>query len=238
MKAVINVSDLNDEDYINNNFIVMCTTNGTIKKTSLEAYSRPRTNGINAINIAEGDYLLEVRLTNGNQHIIIATQEGQAIHFHESDVRPMGRTATGVRGVRLNSESNKAIGMVCVPHEDATLLVVSERGYGKRSAVSEYRITKRGGKGVKAMNTTDKTGKLVSIKAVGDTDDLMIINKSGITIRLEVGGLRVMGRATQGVKLIRLNDGDEISSVEKIEKMADEDQENDAADQNQQETEE
>ena len=238
VKAVINVSDLNDEDYINNNFIVMCTTNGTIKKTSLEAYSRPRTNGINAINIAEGDYLLEVRLTNGNQHIIIATQEGQAIHFHESDVRPMGRTATGVRGVRLNSESNKAIGMVCVPHEDATLLVVSERGYGKRSAVSEYRITKRGGKGVKAMNTTDKTGKLVSIKAVGDTDDLMIINKSGITIRLEVGGLRVMGRATQGVKLIRLNDGDEISSVEKIEKMADEDQENDAADQNQQETEE
>lgn len=237
VKAVINVKNLSDEDYINNNYIVMCTTNGTIKKTSLEAYSRPRTNGINAINIAEGDFLLEVKLTNGNQHIIIATDEGQAVHFHESDVRPMGRTATGVRGVRLGSEENKAIGMVCVPHEEATLLVVSERGYGKRSAVSEYRITKRGGKGVKAMNVTDKTGKLVAIKAVVDSDDLMIINKSGITIRLEVDTLRVMGRATQGVKLIRLNDGDEISSVEKIEKMVEDDQfEND--DQQQSEKEE
>jgi DNA gyrase subunit A len=238
VKAVINVKNLSDEDYINNNFIVMCTTNGTIKKTSLEAYSRPRTNGINAINIAEGDYLLEVKLTNGDQHIIIATEEGQAIHFHESDVRAMGRTATGVRGVRLGSDTNKAIGMVCVPHEEATLLVVSDRGYGKRSAVSEYRITKRGGKGVKAMNVTEKTGKLVAIKAVVDTDDLMIINKSGITIRLEVSGLRVMGRATQGVKLIRLNDGDEISSVEKIEKMDDEDQNQESNGQNQTETEE
>jgi DNA gyrase subunit A len=238
VKAVINVKNLTDEDYINNNFIVMCTTNGTIKKTSLEAYSRPRTNGINAINIADGDFLLEVKLTNGDQHIIIATEEGQAVHFHESDVRAMGRTATGVRGVRLSSDKNKAIGMVCVPHEEATLLVVSEKGFGKRSAVSEYRITKRGGKGVKAMNVTEKTGKLVAIKAVVDTDDLMIINKSGITIRLEVSGLRVMGRATQGVKLIRLNEGDEISSVEKIEKMVDDDQQVENDDQNKPETEE
>ncbi len=219
IKAVINVKDLNDEAYINNNFIIMCTANGTIKKTPLEAYSRPRQNGINAINIAEGDTLIDVKLTDGDSHIIIASREGQAIHFHESDVRPMGRTATGVRGIRLDKEHNKAVGMVCVPHEDATLLVVSERGYGKRSLVSEYRITKRGGKGVKAMNITEKTGKLVAIKGVVDTDDLMIINKSGITIRLEVAGLRVMGRATQGVKLIRINEGDEISSVEKIKKM-------------------
>ncbi|MEN8248669.1 MAG: DNA gyrase subunit A [Bacteroidota bacterium] len=219
VRAVINVKDLNDEDYINNYFITMCTANGTIKKTSLEAYSRPRQNGINAINIAEGDCLIEVRLTNGNNHIIIASSEGQAIHFHESHVRPMGRTATGVRGIRLEGKGNKAIGMVCVPHEESTLLVVSEKGYGKRSSVTEYRITKRGGKGVKAMNITDKTGSLVAIKGVNDTDDLMIINKSGITIRLEVEGLRVMGRATQGVKLIRLNKNDEISSVEKIEKI-------------------
>ncbi len=227
VKAVINVRDLNDETYINNNFIIMCTANGTIKKTPLEAYSRPRQNGINAINIAEGDTLIDVKLTDGDSHIIIASREGQAIHFHESDVRPMGRTATGVRGIRLDKEHNKAVGMVCVPHEDATLLVVSERGYGKRSLVSEYRITKRGGKGVKAMNITEKTGKLVAIKGVVDTDDLMIINKSGITIRLEVAGLRVMGRATQGVKLIRINEGDEISSVEKIKKMVVDNQETD-----------
>ena len=219
VKSVINIKNLSDEDYINNNFIVMCTANGTIKKTSLEAYSRPRQNGINAINIAEGDHLKDVKMTDGDNHIIIASRDGQAIHFHESDVRPMGRTATGVRGIRLGSDSNKVIGMVCVPHEDATLLVVSEKGYGKRSEVGEYRITKRGGKGVKAMNVTEKTGKLVAIKGVGDTDDLMIINRSGITIRLAVEGLRVMGRATQGVRLIRINEGDEISSVEKIEKM-------------------
>ena len=222
VKSVINVKNLNNEDYINNNFIIMCTSNGTIKKTPLEAYSRPRQNGINAINISEGDSLLEVKLTNGDNHIIIASSAGQAIHFHESNVRPMGRTATGVRGIRLEGDGNKAIGMVCVPqHDEATLLVVSEKGYGKRSSVGEYRITKRGGKGVKAMNVTEKTGKLVAIKGVVDTDDLMIINKSGITIRLEVSTLRVMGRATQGVKLIRLNDGDEISSVAKIEKMVD-----------------
>ncbi len=217
VKAVIAVKSLVDEDYINNNFIVMCTENGTIKKTSLEAYSRPRTNGINAINIAEGDHLLDVNLTNGNNHIIIASTKGLAIHFHESDVRSMGRTATGVRAMRIDKDEHKLIGMVCVAREDATLLVVSEKGYGKRSEVGEYRITKRGGKGVKAMNVTDKTGTLVAIKEVVDTDQLMIINKSGITIRMEVENLRVMGRATQGVKLIRLNEKDEISSIAKIE---------------------
>ena len=204
----------------------MCTTKGTIKKTTLEAYSRPRQNGINAININEGDALLEVKLTDGDNHIIIASSAGQAIHFHESHVRPMGRNATGVRGIRLAEGDNKAIGMVCVPHVEATLLVVSEKGYGKRSDVDQYRITKRGGKGVKAMNITEKTGKLVDIKGVIDSDDLMIINKSGITIRLAVAGLRVMGRATQGVRLIRINEGDEISSVEKIEKIIDDIEEN------------
>ncbi len=232
VKAVINVRNLKDEDYINNHYIVMCTANGTIKKTSLEAYSRPRQNGINAITIQEGDHLIDVKLTDGNNHIIIASREGQAVHFHESDVRPMGRTATGVRGIKLEGSDNRAVGMVCVANEEATLLVVSEKGYGKRSYVSEYRITKRGAKGVKAMNITDKTGKLVAIKGVTDKDDLMIINKSGITIRLAVADLRVMGRATQGVKLIRLNEGDEISSVEKIEKMEEKEEENASANNN------
>ncbi|MDN5216784.1 DNA gyrase subunit A [Fulvivirgaceae bacterium BMA12] len=219
VRAVINVQSLSDEDYINNNFIVMCTAKGTIKKTSLEAYSRPRQNGINAITINEGDKLLETRLTNGDNHIVIALNSGRAIHFHESDVRPMGRTAAGVRGIKIEREDEQVVGMVCVSREDANLLVVSEKGYGKRSLISEYRITKRGGKGVKTLNITEKTGNLVAIKEVVDSDDLMIINKSGITIRLEVSNLRVMGRATQGVRLIRLNDNDEISSVEKIEKM-------------------
>ncbi|MEP2511399.1 MAG: DNA gyrase subunit A [Reichenbachiella sp.] len=219
IRAVINVNNLIDEDYINNNFIVMCTKNGTIKKTSLEAYSRPRQNGINAISIHEGDELLNVNLTNGSNHIVIAKKSGKAIHFNEQDVRPMGRTAAGVRAVRLESKDDYVIGMVCVAREDANLLVVTEKGYGKRSDIDAYRITKRGGKGVKAMNITEKTGALVAIKEVIDTDDLMIINKSGITIRLAVGDLRVMGRATQGVKLIRLGDNDEISSVEKIEQI-------------------
>jgi len=219
VRAVINIKTLEDEDYINTNYLVMCTINGTIKKTKLEAYSRPRQNGINAITINEGDKLLDVRLTNGNNHIILAINSGRAIHFHESDVRPMGRTAAGVRGIR--AENGKVIGMVCVIRDDATLLVVSERGYGKRSVVEAYRITRRGGKGVKAMNVTDKTGQLVAIKEVVDSDDLMIINKSGITIRFEVKNVRVMGRATQGVRLIKLNDKDEISSVEKIEKIED-----------------
>ncbi len=217
--AVINVNNLSDESYINNKFIVICTKNGVIKKTSLEAYSRPRQNGINAISIHEGDELLNVNLTNGSNHIVIAKKSGKAIHFNERDVRPMGRTAAGVRAVRLESDDDHAIGMVCVAREEANLLVVAEKGYGKRSDIEAYRITKRGGKGVKAMNITEKTGALVAIKEVVDSDDLMIINKSGITIRLAVAGLRIMGRATQGVRLIKLGNKDEISSVEKIKKI-------------------
>lgn len=224
IRAIINVEDLKDEDYVNNHFVVMCTESGTIKKTSLEAYSRPRTNGINAITINEGDRLLEVKFTNGDNHIIIGKRSGKVVHFHESDVRSMGRTAAGVRGVSLEGDDDKVIGMVCVAREDANLLVVSEKGYGKRSPIEDYRITKRGGKGVKTINITEKTGNLVSIKEVIDTDDLMIINKSGITIRISVENLRVMGRATQGVKLIRLQEGDEISSVEKIEQIAEDEE--------------
>ena len=225
IRAIIDVHDLKDEDYINNNFLIMCTEQGTIKKTSLEAYSRPRTNGINAITINEGDRLLDIRLTNGDNHIIIGKRSGKVVHFHESDVRPMGRTAAGVRGVSLEGEGDLVIGMVCVNREDANLLVVSEKGYGKRSPIDEYRITKRGGKGVKTINITEKTGNLVAIKEVIDSDDLMIINKSGITIRISVEDLRVMGRATQGVRLIRLSDSDEISSVEKIEQIESEEEE-------------
>ncbi len=219
VRAVIDVHDLSDADYLNNNYLIMCTESGTIKKTALESYSRPRQNGINAITINEGDRLLEIKLTNGNNDIIIGKRSGKAIRFHETDVRPMGRTAAGVRGVRLEGDDDKVIGMVCVNRDDANLLVVSEKGYGKRSLIDDYRITKRGGKGVKTINVTEKTGNLVAIKEVIDTDDLMIINKSGITIRMAVENLRVMGRATQGVKLIRLNDGDAISSVEKIEQI-------------------
>jgi len=222
VRAVINVQNLIDEDYINNHYLIMCTQEGTIKKTSLEAYSRPRSNGINAITIKEGDKLLEAKLTNGDNHIVIAKKSGRAIHFHEQDVRPMGRTAAGVRGVRLEGKHDRVVGMVCVNRPESDLLVVSEKGYGKRSSIDDYRITKRGGKGVKTINITEKTGALVSIKEVVDSDDLMIINKSGITIRMEVSSVRVMGRATQGVKLIRLNIGDEISSVEKIEMFEEE----------------
>lgn len=217
VRAVINVKSLKDEEYINNNFLIMCTENGVIKKTKLEAYSRPRQNGINAITIREGDRLLDVSLTNGSNHIIIAKRSGKVVHFKESDVRSMGRMAAGVKGVTLESDKDRVVGMVCVSREDSNLLVVSEKGYGKRSAIEDYRITKRGGKGVKTINVTDKTGKLVAIKEVVDSDDLMIINKSGITIRMAVEKLRVMGRATQGVRLIKLSDDDEISSVEKIE---------------------
>jgi len=222
VRAVINVKNLNDEDYINNNYIIMCTKKGTIKKTSLEAYSRPRQNGINAITINEGDKLLEAKLTNGNNHIVIAVESGRAIHFHESQVRPMGRTAAGVRGIWIDPQTNdRVVGMVCIEREESNLLVVSQKGYGKRSYVEEYRITNRGGKGVRTINITEKTGNLVTIKEVVDSDDLMIINKSGITIRLSVKDLRVMGRATQGVKLIRLNENDEISSVEVIRNLED-----------------
>ncbi|XOV95051.1 MAG: DNA gyrase subunit A [Bacteroidota bacterium] len=224
IRAVISVKTLDDPDYINNNYLIMCTQNGTIKKTSLEAYSRPRQNGINAITIHEGNKLLSVRLTNGDNHIVIANNSGRAIHFHESDVRPMGRMAAGVKGISLK-DKEYVIGMVCVSNQEpSNLLVVSEKGYGKRSDLEDYRITKRGGKGVKTLNVTDKTGQLVAIKDVVDSDDLMIINKSGIAIRMNVEDLRVMGRATQGVRLIKLNDNDEISAVEKISQIDDEEE--------------
>ncbi len=219
VKAVLNVKGLDNVDYTSNTFVILCTEKGIIKKTSLEAYSRPRANGITAISINDGDRLLNAALTNGTNDIIIAKSEGKAVRFKESDVRPMGRTATGVRGVTLESDSDKVIGMVCISREDANLLVVSEKGYGKRSLVDDYRITRRGGKGVKTINITEKTGKLVAIKEVVDNDDLMIINKSGISIRISVAELRIMGRATQGVRLIKLNEDDAISSVEKIQKI-------------------
>ncbi len=219
VKAILNVKDLVDENYINNTFVILCTEKGTIKKTSLEAYSRPRANGIAAITINDGDRLLNAALTNGSNDIIIAKSEGKAVRFNEADVRPMGRTASGVRAVTLESEEDKVIGMVCMSRADANLLVVSEKGYGKRSSIDDYRITRRGGKGVKTINITEKTGKLVAIKEVVENDDLMIINKSGISIRISVNELRVMGRATQGVRLIKLNEEDAISSVEKIQKI-------------------
>jgi DNA gyrase subunit A len=221
VRAVLNIQELEDEEYLNNNFVILCTEKGVIKKTSLEAYSRPRANGITAITVHEGDRLLEVALTNGKNHIVIAKSEGKAVHFNEDDVRPMGRTAAGVRGVTLEGDDDRVIGMVCITSQDTNLLVVSEKGYGKRSDMGDYRITRRGGKGVKTINVTEKTGKLVAIKEVTDKDDLMIINKSGISIRINVSELRVMGRATQGVRLIKLNEDDSISSVAKIEKMTD-----------------
>jgi len=217
VRAVLNVRDLKNQDFVLNHNLVFCTEQGTIKKTVLEAYSRPRTNGINAITINDGDRLLDVQLTNGNSEIVIALESGRAIRFNEEQVRPMGRNAAGVRGVTLAGPDDKVVGMVCVQNENTELLVVSENGFGKRSLLDEYRITNRGGKGVKTMNVTDKTGKLVAIKGVVDSDDLMIINRSGITIRLRVADIRVIGRATQGVRLIRLNENDQISSVAKIE---------------------
>jgi DNA gyrase subunit A len=217
VRSIINVKNLQDENYTSTNYVILCTEKGIIKKTSLEAYSRPRQGGITAITIHEGDRLLNASLTNGKNHIIIAKSEGKAVHFHETQVRPMGRTAAGVRGVSLDSETDKVVGMVCITRSDANLLVVSENGYGKRSLIDDYRITNRGGKGVKTINITEKTGKLVAIKEVGDEDELMIINRSGITIRIKVDELRIMGRATQGVRLIKLNDDDRISSVEKIQ---------------------
>jgi DNA gyrase subunit A len=219
VRAIIKVKSLTDDAYINNNYVILCTENGIIKKTSLEAYSRPRQGGINAITIHEGDRLLNASLTNGKNHIIIAKSEGKAVHFNESDVRPMGRMAAGVRGVTLEGDTDKVIGMVCITREDANLLVVSEHGYGKRSSIDDYRITRRGGLGVKTLNITEKTGKIVAIKEVVDDDELMIINRSGITIRIAVGELRIMGRATQGVRLIKLNDDDRISSVSSVEKI-------------------
>jgi DNA gyrase subunit A len=217
IKAFIKVKNLKDQDYLENNFIIMCTRKGTIKKTSLEAYSRPRVNGINAININEGDQLIEASLTTGKSEIVMALRSGRAIRFNESTVRPMGRTATGVRGVTLAHDKDEVVGMIAVEDSSATVLVVSEKGYGKRTDIDDYRVTNRGGKGVKTINVTEKTGNLVAIKNVTDADDLMIINKSGIVIRIVVSQLRVMGRATQGVRLINLKGNDAIASVAKIE---------------------
>ncbi len=218
VKAFINVQNLTDQEYINNNYIVLCTSRGIIKKTALEAYSRPRQNGIIAINVREGDNLLEARLTNGQAEILLAKKSGKAIRFNESKVRPMGRNAAGVKGVTLSEDPEDAvIGMVCLEDQDHDILVVSEKGFGKRSDVDGYRITNRGGKGVKTINITDKTGQLIAIKEVTDADDLMIINKSGIAIRMRVTDMRVMGRATQGVKVINLKKGDSIASVTKVQ---------------------
>jgi DNA gyrase subunit A len=223
IKAVLNVKTLTDEDYIKNNYIVMCTKKGTVKKTLLELYSRPRQNGIIAININDGDTLIDVALTNGNDYIIIAASLGKAVRFHEAGIRPMGRGATGVRGISL-AENDFAIGMICVGREDAQLLVVSENGFGKRSDIEDYRITSRGAKGVKSLNITDKVGNLVAIKEVTDEDDLMIITNRGIAIRIHVSDLRIMGRNTQGVKLIKLSDKDGIASVTRIVREEDEEE--------------
>jgi DNA gyrase subunit A len=214
VRAFINVKNLNDEEYINNNFIVLCTTKGIIKKTSLEAYSRPRVNGVNAITVREGDELLEARMTNGKHHIMLAVKSGRAIRFPEASVRPMGRTASGVRGIRLASEKNDiVIGMITVENKEKDILVVSEKGYGKRSDIDGYRITNRGGKGVKTINVTEKTGTLIALKDVTDNHDLMIITQFGNILRSPVAALRVMGRATQGVRLINLKESDIIASV-------------------------
>jgi len=220
VKAFINIKNLNDEEYIQNNYIILCTKDGIIKKTSVEAYSRPRANGINAITIREGDVLLEAALTNGNNEIMIATKLGKVCRFPEAKVRPMGRNASGVIGIDLNDEeggNNEVIGMICIDDMQANVLVVSEKGYGKRSDIEEYRITNRGGKGVKTINITEKTGNLVGIKSVTDANDLMIITKNGIAIRMNVSDLRVMGRATQGVRLINIQDTDSIAAVTKVD---------------------
>ncbi len=217
VRAYINTKDLKDLEYIKSKYIVMCTRKGVIKKTPLEAYSRPRQNGINAITINEGDELLRAKLTNGENEILMAVKSGRAIRFHESKVRAMGRNAAGVRGITLAGPKDEVVGMVCVENGNYDILVVSENGYGKRSRLEDYRVTNRGGKGVKTLNVTEKTGQLITIKEVSDEDDLMIINRSGIIIRMGISDLRVMGRATQGVKLINLRDDDIIASVARVE---------------------
>ncbi len=222
IKAYIKLINLKDQEYLKNNFIIMCTQKGTIKKTSLEAYSRPRANGINAININEGDTLLAANLTSGSSEIVMALRSGRAIRFNESTVRPMGRTATGVRGITLAHDKDEVVGMISIDDAETTVLVVSENGYGKRTDIEDYRVTNRGGKGVKTINITDKTGPLVAIKGVTDKDDLMIINRSGIIIRIALDTLRTMGRATQGVRLINLKEGDSIASVAQIEREEEE----------------
>ncbi len=224
VKAFINLTGkLTDEEYINNNFIILATKKGVIKKTVLEQFSRPRQNGINAITVRDGDTLLEAKLTTGSSEIMMAARGGKAIRFPEEKIRPMGRTAAGVRGIRL-AENDELVGMICINDDEHNVLVVSENGYGKRSLIEDYRITNRGGKGVKTINITEKTGKLITLKDVTDEDDLMIINKSGITIRLAVDSLRVMGRATQGVKLINLTKNDQIAAIAKVAKTPEEEE--------------
>ena len=218
VKAFINTKDLKDEDYINNHYVIMATKKGQVKKTSLEQYSRPRANGINAITVKDGDELLEAKLTNGESEILLAVKSGKAIRFEEGKTRPMGRNASGVRGITLNGPQDEVIGMVSVSDASSDILVVSANGYGKRSSLEDYRVTNRGGKGVKTISITEKTGELVAIKNVNDENDLMIINKSGIAIRMSVESLRVMGRATQGVKLINLKGDDSIAAVAKVMK--------------------
>jgi DNA gyrase subunit A len=218
VRAFINVKNLKDEDYIASNFIILATKKGTIKKTSLEAYSRPRQNGINAITINEGDQLLEAKLTQGTDEVVMALKSGRAIRFNEKTVRPMGRNAAGVRGISFSGVNDEVIGMICIPlDKKCEVLVVSEKGYGKRSDLDDYRITNRGGKGVKTLNITEKTGEVIAVKDVTDSDDLMIINRSGVIIRMAVMNLRVMGRATQGVRLIKIDEGDSIAAVAKVD---------------------
>ena len=218
VKAFICTQDLKDKDYITSHNLIMVTKNSMVKKTSLDKYSKPRVNGVAAITIKDNDELLSAELTDGNSQIILAVKSGKLVRFEESKTRPMGRTASGVRGIRLKDETDEVIGMVSVNDMNSEILVVAENGYGKRSSLEDYRITNRGGKGVKTLNITEKTGKLISINAVTDADDLMIINKSGLTIRMAVEDLRVMGRATQGVKLINLKGNDAIAAVTKVMK--------------------
>jgi DNA gyrase subunit A len=231
VNAFIRIKHLNDTDFINSHYLVFCTKKGVIKKTLLEAYSRPRQNGVKAIELREDDFLIQVRMTNGNNEIVIANRKGRAIRFPESTVRCMGRTATGVKGMTLDEKGDdEVIGMICIKDlENESVLVVSEKGYGKRSKIDDYRITNRGGKGVKTLNVTEKTGLLVGIKSVTDENDLMIINKSGITIRVKVADLNIIGRATQGVRLINLGKRhDEIASVCKV--MSENEEENQTED--------
>ena len=222
IRAYINVRRLDDKEYVDNNYIIMCTKAGIVKKTRLEAYSRPRQNGVNAITIKDGDELIEAKLTTGNSEVLIAAKDGKAIRFNEQAVRPIGRTGAGVKGITIE-DGDEVIGMVCVePDTKEDILVVSENGYGKRTDLDDYRITNRGGKGVKTLQITEKTGKLIAIKSVTDANDLMIINRSGLTIRIPVGDIRLSGRATQGVKVINLRDGDSIASVIPVPKSDEE----------------
>jgi len=230
--AYINVNNLTDPEYINNNFIILCTKKGIIKKTSLEAYSRPRQNGVNAITIREDDQLFEARMTNGNHHIMMAVRSGKAVRFEDSSVRPIGRTASGVRGITLGHDQDEVVGMVCVENENEDILVVSENGYGKRSKIGDYRLTNRGGKGVKTINVTEKTGQVISIKSVDDTNDLMIITQIGLTIRMSISALRILGRTAQGVRLINLKEGDQIASITIVPTSEDPDEVSEILDEN------